>query len=87
MTVTGLADGEHVLRHHRIDADHSNAHTVWRSLGSPQVPTEEQVAQIKARQGLEELEPERRVQVSGGTLELTVELPLPAVSLLTLERA
>ncbi|GAB2988929.1 GH39 family glycosyl hydrolase [Actinotalea caeni] len=87
VTVTGLADGEHVLRHHRIDADHSNAHTVWRSLGSPQVPTEEQVAQIKARQGLEELEPERRVQVSGGTLELTVELPLPAVSLLTLERA
>ncbi len=87
VTISGLGDGEHVLRHHRIDADHSNSHTVWQSLGAPQVPTEEQVAQIKARQGLEELEPERRVQVTGGTLELTVELPLPAVSLLTLERA
>jgi xylan 1,4-beta-xylosidase len=85
VSITGMTDGEHVLRHRRIDADHSNAHTVWTSLGSPQVPTEEELAQIKARQGLEELEPERRVTVTGGTLELSVELPLPAVSLLTLE--
>ncbi|WP_241680821.1 GH39 family glycosyl hydrolase [Pseudactinotalea suaedae] len=87
VSITGLTDGEHVLRHHRIDADHSNAHTVWASLGSPQLPTEEQLAEIKARQGLEELEAEQRVSVTGGTLELTVDLPLPAVSLLTVEPA
>ena len=87
ISISGLADGEHVLRHHRIDADHSNAHTVWQALGSPQVPTDSQLAQIKERQGLEELEPPRAVTVTDGALELTVELPLPAVSLLTLERA
>lgn len=87
LSVAGLGEGEHVLRHWRIDADHSNAHTVWTSLGSPQLPTDEQLAQIKERQGLESLEPERRVSPDGGRVELEVTLPLPAVSLLVLEPA
>ena len=85
VVVSGLADGEHVLRHWRIDSDHSNAHTVWAGLGSPQVPTDDELAAIKARQGLESFEDERRVTVEGGRLELTLQLPLPAVSLLTVE--
>lgn len=87
VSITGLTDSEYLLRHHRIDAEHSNSHTIWSALGSPQVPSETEIAQIKARQGLEELEAERRVIPTGGTLELTVQLPLPAVSLLALERA
>lgn len=87
ISVAGLEDGQHVLRHHRIDETHSNAHTVWRELGSPQVPTAEELEAIKARQGLEELEPERHVTATGGTIRMTIELPLPSVSLLTLEPA
>ena len=84
--ITGLDDGAYVLRHRRIDADHSNSHTMWRSLGSPQVPSDEQLAQIKARQGLEDFAAEQSVTAIDGQLELTVNLPLPAVSLLTVER-
>ncbi len=80
-----LPDGTYSLHHHRIDATHSNAHTVWTEQGSPQNPTAEQLAAVKARQGLEELEPARDVTVSGGTFSATVELPLPSVSLLVLE--
>ena len=83
VTVDGLAAGEYALTHHRIDATHSNAHTVWRDLGSPQVPDDEQLAAVKARQGLEEFEPSRRIDVDG-PVTLDLELPLPSVSLLVL---
>ena len=58
---------------------------MWTGLGSPQNPSDEQIAAIKARQGLEELEPVRPVDVEGGTFATTVELPLPAVSMFVLE--
>jgi xylan 1,4-beta-xylosidase len=83
--VTGLDAAEYTLRHFRIDATHSNAHTVWESLGSPQDPSEDQLAAIRERQGLEELEPARRARPVDGSLSLQVLLPLPAVSLLVLE--
>ncbi|MBA8793093.1 xylan 1,4-beta-xylosidase [Friedmanniella endophytica] len=86
VVVSGLTDGRYRLRHERIDAGHSNAHTVWRALGSPQDPTEEQLEAVRARQGLETCEPDRTVEVAGGRLVLPVALPLPAVSLLSLTR-
>ncbi|MFC7375603.1 glycoside hydrolase [Brachybacterium sp. GCM10030268] len=86
LTVRGLEQGSYRLSHRRIDAEHSNSHTVWQRLGSPQVPTPEQLAQIHAREGLEDLaEPATVDATAEGALELTLELPLPAVSLLVLE--
>ncbi|MEW1956897.1 glycoside hydrolase [Kineococcus sp. NPDC059986] len=85
LRVENLPDGTYSLHHQRIDATHSNAHTVWTELGSPQDPTPGQLAAVKARQGLEDLEPVRNVTVSGGTFATTVDLPLPSVSLLVLE--
>ncbi len=84
LRVHGLTASGYRLRHVRIDADHSNSHTVWRSLGAPQLPTPEQLAQITARQGLEELEPEREIDVGGGAIDLPLSLPLPSVSMLVL---
>ncbi|NAZ86837.1 GH39 family glycosyl hydrolase [Kineococcus indalonis] len=83
--VEGLDRAAYSLSHHRIDAEHSNSHTAWQALGSPQDPTEEQLAAVKARQGLEELEPAREVSADGGVLTTTVHLPLPSVSMLVLE--
>ena len=85
LEVAGLDADAYTLTHLRIDADHSNSHSAWVAAGSPQLPTEEQLTAIRARQGLEELEPARQVEATGSTLELTVSLPLPAVSLLILE--
>ncbi|MFD1717685.1 GH39 family glycosyl hydrolase [Georgenia deserti] len=84
VSVAGLT-GRYRLRHLRIDAEHSNAHTVWKRLGSPQVPSEEELALIRSRQGLEEYEPSRTVTASDGAVDLRVRLPLPSVSLLVLE--
>lgn len=85
LEVAGLDADAYTLTHLRIDADHSNSHSAWVAAGSPQLPTEEQLTAIRARQGLEELEPARQIEATGSTLELTVSLPLPAVSLLILE--
>lgn len=82
--VSGLDAADYSLRHVRIDATHSNAHTVWCAVGSPQDPTDDQLSAIKRRQGLEELEPPRTVRPSDATLALSVSLPLPSVSLLLL---
>ncbi len=83
--VAGLDADAYVLSHLRIDAEHSNSHTAWVAAGSPQLPTKDQLAAIRERQGLHELEPPRRVEAHGSGLRLDVQLPLPAVSLLLLE--
>jgi xylan 1,4-beta-xylosidase len=85
ITVRNLPLGSYRIRHYRIDANHSNSYTQWKLLGSSQDPTAEQLAAIKARQGLEELEPARSIEADSGWLSLDVSLPLPAASLLVLE--
>ncbi len=87
LEVTGLQDGRWSLSHSRIDAGHSNSHTVWQELGAPTDPTPDQLKAITDRQGLEAFEPPREVTVAAGHLEWSTELPLPSVSLFVLERA
>jgi xylan 1,4-beta-xylosidase len=87
INITGLDATAYTVRHFRIDSTHSNAHTVWQSLGCPQDPTAEQLAAIKKRQGLEELEPAHQSSPVHGSLSLQVLLPLPSVSLLVLKPA
>src|SRR6185503_8116534 len=36
------------LTHYRIDDTHSNAYTAWKAMGSPQSPTPQQMADLKA---------------------------------------
>ncbi|MFC7621755.1 glycoside hydrolase [Microlunatus sp. GCM10028923] len=85
IAVSGLDHTGYRLSHLRIDHDHSNAHTVWASLGSPSDPGDDEIAKIQARQGLEEFEPARDLDPDpSGGLALEVALPLPAVSLLIL---
>ena len=69
------------LTHYRIDHDHSNAYTAWKTLGSPRNPTAEQHAKLAAAGRLELLESPRWLKATTG---LTVNFPLPrqAVSLL-----
>jgi xylan 1,4-beta-xylosidase len=84
VNMTGLDAAGYTLQHFRIDKAHSNAHTVWQSLESPQDPTEVQLAAIKERQGLESLAEPQNVTPTDGTVALQVSLPLPSVSLLVL---
>lgn len=83
--VSGLGATLRTLRHYRIDAEHSNAHTVWVRLGSPQDPNEDELRRIHDRMGLEEFEDARTVAPDGGVVEVQLDLPLGAVSMLVFE--
>src|SRR5436305_7882283 len=37
-----------LLRHFRIDGDHSNSYGAWKAMGSPQTPSAEQFAKLQA---------------------------------------
>jgi xylan 1,4-beta-xylosidase len=75
------------LRHYRIDGSHSNAYAEWVRQGRPMYPTPGQRAAIKAREGLELLEPPRVIQLSDGAVSLSFSLPVHGISLLSLEPA
>lgn len=74
-----------LLHHYRIDQHHSNAYTVWKAMGSPQQPTPEQYAQLKAAGQLQLIDSPQWLTVTKGQVAITTELPRQAVSLLRLE--
>ncbi len=87
LTVVGVpANVRRVLiEHYRIDANHSNAYTVWKGMGSPQSPSAEQYAQLMAAGGLELLQSPEWLDSEGGKVSITTELPRQGTSLVRLK--
>ncbi len=73
-----------LLRHYRIDQNHSNAYTVWKGMGSPQNPTAEQSATLQAAGQLQLLDSPEWVKTENGTVVLDFPLPRQGLSLLEL---
>jgi xylan 1,4-beta-xylosidase len=84
LTVAGLPGDAHrvVVRHYRIDQDHSNAYTAWKQMGSPQKPSPEEYSKLEAAGQLQLLESPRWMDAQRGTAELRLGLPLQAISLI-----
>jgi xylan 1,4-beta-xylosidase len=81
----GTAPGPARLQHYRIDADHSNAYTVWQRMGSPQSPSPEQYEQLERASELASLSGPSNIDIENGRATMAVTLPRQAVSLLILE--
>lgn len=73
------------LTHFRIDGNHSNAYTVWKSLGRPLTPDQDQMNRIKAKQGLELYEPVKTVNPQNSKIQYPLSMPHHSVSLLVFE--
>ncbi len=74
------------VAHYRVDATHSNAYTLWQSLGSPTAPSRAQYAQLEAAAQLGQLEnAPATVTVENGAATLGFTLPRQAVSLLVFQ--
>ena len=71
-----------LLEHYRIDETHSDSYTAWKNMGSPQSPTPEQYAQLKAAGQLQLLNSPEWLDVTGGKVTVETTLPRQAVSLL-----
>ncbi len=84
LTVEGLRPGRYELRHHRVDARHSNILRTWKRLGRPDWPDDAGWKRLRAADRLETLEPVRSVRARRGRLTLEFALPMPAISLVEL---
>ena len=81
-----LANGTLRLTHYRIDANHSNAFTIWKQLGSPAAPDKTDYDRMqKAGQLTPFADAPSSVAVHGGSASLVFLLPRQGVSLLVLK--
>jgi xylan 1,4-beta-xylosidase len=74
-----------VVRHFRIDQEHSNAFTAWKEMGSPATPTPEQYSELVAAGQLAELPKDSFSWLNGPAPELKFELPRQGVSFFRVE--
>lgn len=84
LTIKGITGKKATLTHYRIDDKHSNSYEVWKSMGSPQQPTAEQIKTLEEAGQLAMLEKPRQVSVKNGTAVVNMMLPRQGVSLVQL---
>lgn len=86
ITVGGIPAGVKrvLVEEYRIDETHGNAYAAWKQLGSPDAPTPEQYATLKAAGQLQTVRSPEWVDVRDGKITVTGELPRQAVELLRL---
>jgi xylan 1,4-beta-xylosidase len=70
-----------MIEHFRVDSSHSNAFALWRKMGSPQSPTDDQLTQLREAGQLQLLGSPAWVVVEGGSVRLQFALPRQALSL------
>ncbi len=73
-----------LLRHYRLDSDHSNSYTLWKQLASPQNPSPDQYSELEIAGQLELFTSPRWLSVLNGTAAVKFSLPLQALSLIEL---
>ena len=82
LTIDGVPAGRYNLRHRRLDAEYSNIAARWEARGGGDWPDEAGWDALRTADRLEELEPDRSVEIDQtGRLELSFGLPMPAISL------
>jgi len=83
LTVTHLraAVKQCLMEHFRIDANHSNAFTAWKEMGSPQPPSAAQYEELQRAGQLQLLDSPAWTSVQNGSVETTFALPRQSVSL------
>jgi xylan 1,4-beta-xylosidase len=83
LTVAGVppAVDRVLVRHYRVDERHSNSYSMWKQMGSPQQPTEEQYGALVAAGQLRTVGSPEWVKARKGLMESRFRLPRQGVSL------
>jgi len=70
------------LTQYRIDDAHSNAYEAWKKMGSPQNPTQEQIATLEKAGQLQQINSVETVNIKDHSAQINIALPRQAVTLL-----
>lgn len=73
------------LMHYRIDNEHSNAYEAWKKMGSPQNPTNSQIAVLQKAGQLQSIGDAQQLNTRSNNLTLNISLPRQGVSLLKID--
>jgi xylan 1,4-beta-xylosidase len=85
ISVTGIPARNVQITQYRIDNEHSNSYEVWKKMGSPQNPTEEQYNTLEQAGKLAIIGSTVKGKVKKGNLVYNTILPRQGVALLKLE--
>jgi xylan 1,4-beta-xylosidase len=83
LTIAGLPVSSVQVTHSRVDRDRSNTYEAWKKMGSPQPPSQDQLAALEKAGALYEVGP-TRTGTTAGELSVTFPLPRQGVSLVKL---
>jgi xylan 1,4-beta-xylosidase len=84
--VTELAGRRYRLEHFRIDETHSNILSAWDAIGRPDWPDAGGWQKLRSADHLEAIGSPKVLDVRNGALTDAFALPMPAASLLRLQR-
>jgi len=84
LTISALPSKRIMTQQYRVDGEHGNSYEVWKKMGAPQKPSEEQYAQLERAGQLDTVgSPEWR-NSSDGKIPLRIKLPRQGVALVKL---
>jgi xylan 1,4-beta-xylosidase len=86
LDVENLPDGVKSVKRAewRVDAEHSNAYTAWKAMGSPKTLSGPQRDELEAASKLATIDGPATVEVTGGTAHVKLNLPRQGVGLVEL---
>ncbi|MEB2782847.1 beta-xylosidase [Algoriphagus sp. C2-6-M1] len=84
LNIEGVAGKKVLVHHYRVDQDHSNSYTRWKKMGSPQDPTNEQIAELEKAGQLELYSSPIWIETTDAAVEFKFSLPSQGVSLFKL---
>jgi xylan 1,4-beta-xylosidase len=84
LAIDGLPAGPATLTQYRVDPQHGNSYTTWQAMGSPQPPSETQIAELVKASELAVLEGPKQVSAGDGRVVTSFTLPRQGVALVKL---
>jgi xylan 1,4-beta-xylosidase len=81
LAIKGIPAERATLIQYRIDDEHSNSYETWKKMGSPQNPTDDQIAKLNSAGRLKALSEPSEIQINNTRATIEMLLPRQAVSL------
>jgi len=84
LTLGNIPVNKVLIHHYRVDKNHSNSYQVWKDMGSPQNPTQEQISELEEAGQLKLITSPKWINVEEGKAQIEFDLPSQGVSLVRL---
>ena len=84
VTVENIPVKEATLNIYLIDQDNSNSYEVWKKMGSPQKPTQQQISELEKAGKLKNIST-KKIKIAGGKTIVQLQLKRQAVALVKLD--